>query len=86
MLRDTCRQFAESELMPVAAKVDKDHWYPEPQVKKMGKLGLMGLNMPGDLGGSDLDYLAYAIVMEEISRGCASAGVILSAHNSLYLA
>ena len=52
----------------------------------MGELGLMGLNMPGDLEGSELDYLAYAIVMEEISRGCASAGVILSAHNSLFLA
>ena len=86
MLRDTCRQFAEAELMPIAGKIDKEHLYPEAEVKKMGELGLMGLNMPGELGGSDLDYLAYAIVMEEISRGCASAGVILSAHNSLYLA
>ena len=55
MLRDTCRQFAEAELQPIAGKIDKEHWYPEPQVKKMGELGLMGLNMPGDLGGSELD-------------------------------
>jgi len=51
----------------------------------MGELGLMGLCIPEDLGGTGLDYLAYAIAMEEISRGCASAGVVMSAHNSLYL-
>jgi len=51
----------------------------------MGQLGLMGLNVPESLGGTGMDYLAYAIAMEEISRGCASAGVIMSAHNSLYL-
>lgn len=51
----------------------------------MGELGLMGLCMPEELGGPGLDYLAYAIAMEEISRGCASAGVIMSVQNSLYL-
>lgn len=51
----------------------------------MGDLGLMGINAPTELGGADLDYLAYSIAMEEISRGCASAGVIMTAHNSLYL-
>ncbi|XP_076237567.1 activator-recruited cofactor subunit 42 isoform X2 [Calliopsis andreniformis] len=51
----------------------------------MGELGLMGIAIPEHLGGAGLDYLAYAIAMEEISRGCASAGVIMSAHNSLYL-
>ncbi|CAL4145253.1 unnamed protein product, partial [Meganyctiphanes norvegica] len=86
MLRKTCRDFAEGELMPIASKVDKEHWYPEEAVKKMGELGLMGLNVPEELGGTGLDCLAYAIAMEEISRGCATAGVILSAHNSLYLA
>ena len=45
----------------------------------------MGINVPTEYGGSELDALAYAIAMEEISRGCASAGVIMSAHNSLYL-
>ena len=52
----------------------------------MGELGLMGINAPEDYGGSGLDSLAYAVSLEEISRGCASAGVIHSAHNSLYLA
>jgi butyryl-CoA dehydrogenase len=49
------------------------------------ELGMMGINTPGEYGGSDLDALSYAIAMEEISRGCASVGVIMSAHNSLYL-
>ena len=50
----------------------------------MGELGLMGVSIPEELGGTGLDYLAYAIAMEEISRGCASAGVIMSVNNSLY--
>lgn len=54
------------------------------QVKQMADLGLMGIAVPADHGGSDMDYLAYAIAMEEISRGCASAGVIMSVNNSLY--
>lgn len=85
MLQKTCRDFAEGELKPIAAKIDKEHLYPEEQIKKMGELGLMGITVPEELGGPGLDYLAYSIAMEEISRGCASAGVIMSAHNSLYL-
>lgn len=51
----------------------------------MGELGLMAVSVPESLGGTGLDYLAYAIGMEEISRGCASAGVVMSVNNSLYL-
>jgi len=85
MLRKTCRDFAEGELKPNAAKFDKEHLYPKEQVLKMGELGLMSIVVPEEYGGAGLDYLAYAIGMEEISRGCASAGVVMSAHNSLYL-
>lgn len=85
MLYKTCRDFAEGELKPIAAKIDKEHLYPSEQIKKMGELGLMGITVPESLGGTGLDYLAYAIAMEEISRGCASAGVIMSVNNSLYL-
>ncbi|ODN05497.1 Short-chain specific acyl-CoA dehydrogenase, mitochondrial [Orchesella cincta] len=85
MLRTTCRDFAEGELKPIAAKLDKEHLFPKEQVKKMGELGLMSITIKEELGGAGLDYLAYAIAMEEISRGCASSGVIMSAHNSLYL-
>ncbi|TGZ37994.1 short-chain specific acyl-CoA dehydrogenase, mitochondrial [Temnothorax longispinosus] len=85
MLYKTCRDFAEEELKPVAAEIDKKHLFPTEQIKKMGELGLMGLCVPEALGGTGLDYLAYAIATEEISRGCASAGVIMSVQNSLYL-
>uniref|UniRef100_V5I817 Short-chain specific acyl-CoA dehydrogenase, mitochondrial n=1 Tax=Anoplophora glabripennis TaxID=217634 RepID=V5I817_ANOGL len=85
MLQKTCRDFAEGELKPIAAKIDREHLYPKEQIKKMGELGLMAVACPEDLGGAGLDYLAYAIAMEEISRGCASAGVIMSVNNSLYL-
>lgn len=85
MLYKTCRDFAEGELKPHAAKFDRDHLYPGDAIKKMGELGLMAIATPEELGGAGLDYLAYAIALEEISRGCASAGVIMSVNNSLYL-
>ncbi|XP_009180112.1 short-chain specific acyl-CoA dehydrogenase, mitochondrial isoform X2 [Papio anubis] len=85
MLLQTCRDFAEKELSPIAAQVDKEQLFPAAQVKKMGGLGLLAMDVPEELGGAGLDYLAYAIAMEEISRGCASTGVIMSVNNSLYL-
>lgn len=85
MLQKTCRDFAENELKPIAAKTDREHLYPKEQIKKMDELGLMRIALPESLGGTGLDYLAYSIAMEEISRGCASAGVIMSVHNSLFL-
>ncbi|GJQ78116.1 Arc42 [Trypoxylus dichotomus] len=85
LLQKTCRDFAEGELKPIAAKIDREHLYPKEQIKKMGELGLMAVAVPEDLGGTGLDYVAYAIAMEEISRGCASCGVIMSVNNSLYL-
>ncbi|XP_015123105.1 short-chain specific acyl-CoA dehydrogenase, mitochondrial [Diachasma alloeum] len=85
MLYKTVRDFSEGELKPIAAKLDKEHRYPVEQVKKMGELGLMAISTPEDLGGTGLDYLAYAIALEEIARGCASTGVIMSVNNSLYL-
>ena len=66
-------------------EIDKACRYPEEQIKKMGELGLMGINVKEKYGGSELDALAYAIAMEEISRGCANAGNIMTAHNSLYI-
>ncbi|XP_058439158.1 short-chain specific acyl-CoA dehydrogenase, mitochondrial isoform X1 [Marmota monax] len=83
MLRQTCRDFAEKELFPIAAQVDKEHLFPAAQVKKMGELGLLAMDVPEELGGAGLDYLAYSIAMEEISRGCASTGVIMSVNNPL---
>ncbi|KAK6483639.1 short-chain specific acyl-CoA dehydrogenase [Huso huso] len=85
MLRQTCRDFADRELCPIAAQLDKEHRYPAEQVRKMGAMGLMAVEVPEQFGGAGLDYLAYAIGVEEISRGCASTGVVMSVNNSLYL-
>nr|XP_033811394.1 short-chain specific acyl-CoA dehydrogenase, mitochondrial isoform X2 [Geotrypetes seraphini] len=85
MLRQTCRAFAEKELAPVAAQLDREHRFPAEHVKKMGALGLLAMDVPQEYGGAGLDYLAYSIALEEISRGCASTGVIMSVNNSLYL-
>ncbi|XP_035218933.1 short-chain specific acyl-CoA dehydrogenase, mitochondrial-like isoform X2 [Stegodyphus dumicola] len=85
MLQQTCRKFAEEELQPLAAKFDKEHLFPGEQIKKIGKLGLMGLTLPENEGGSGLDNVAYVVAMEEISRGCASCATIFSVHCSLYL-
>lgn len=85
MLQQTCRDFANEELVPEAAKFDREHLFPVDKVMKMGELGLMSIAVSEEFGGTGLDYLAYAIAMEEISRGCASCGVIMSVNNSLYL-
>eukprot|EP00128_Syssomonas_multiformis_P002541 Colp12_sorted_trinity150504_noHs@252 len=84
MLRKMCRDYADNELKPNAAKIDREHLFPAEHVKAIGELGLMGLSVKSEDGGAGLDYLAYAIAMEEISRGCASVGVIMSVNNSLY--
>lgn len=85
MIYEMCRKFADEELAPHAGEWDKKHAFPTQAVCKLAELGLMGINTPSELNGSELDALSYAIAMEEISRGCASVGVIMSAHNSLYL-
>ena len=85
MIYDMCRKFADEELAPKAGEWDKKHEFPVAAVEQLGELGLMGINTPEESGGVGLDALSYAIAMEEISRGCASVGVIMSAHNSLFL-
>lgn len=84
MLRDTCRDFSKSELAPNAAAWDREHVYPKDALAKMSELGLMGIFIPEAWGGADLDVVSYAIAMEEISRGCASCGVVMSVNNSLF--
>jgi butyryl-CoA dehydrogenase len=84
MLRQTCREFADKELIPVAAQLDREHRFPVEQVRRMAGMGLMGVAIPEEEGGTGLDTLAYVLAMEEISRGCASTGVIMSVNNSLY--
>jgi alkylation response protein AidB-like acyl-CoA dehydrogenase len=83
MLRDMVRQFAEREAGPSAAERDEHGIWPTDLVKKMGELGLMGVAVAEEYGGAGLDYISYAIVIEELSRIDASLGVIASVNNSL---
>ncbi len=85
MVKDMCRQFADNELKPTAEEFDRSHEYPMEHVKKLSELGMMGIVYPEEYNGAGMDYLSYAIAVEELSRGDASVGVIVSAHNSLCL-
>src|SRR2546430_10706911 len=84
LLRETCREFADRELKPNAKRWDREHRYPAEAVKKAFELGLGGVAVPSEWGGAGMDTVAYALAIEEISRGCASVGVTLSVNNSLY--
>jgi butyryl-CoA dehydrogenase len=79
----TARDFATREVLPQAAENDRLHRFPEALVKLMGELGFLGVAVPEAWGGAGMDSLAYALIMEEISRACASTGVIMSVNNSL---
>lgn len=83
MIRETARDFAQTEVAPGAAARDESHEFPAAIVKKLAELGFMGVAIPEELGGAGLDHLCYVIAMEEISRACASTGVIMSVNNSL---
>lgn len=83
MVRNMCREFAENELREQAVEIDKTHRFPLETTRKLGELGIMGVVYDDKYGGAGMDYVSYAIAVEEISRVCASSGVIVSAHNSL---
>lgn len=83
MIRQTARDFAQKEIAPIAAEHDETGAFPSETVKKMGQLGLMGIEVPEEYGGAGLDTLAYVLAMEEISKVDASHGTIMSVNNSL---
>jgi len=83
MLRDMVRDFAENEVKPTAAERDKHEEFPTELIPKIAELGLMGVAIPEDKGGSGMDYVSYAIAIEELSKVDASIGVIVSVNNSL---
>jgi len=83
MIKNMVKEFAEKEVAPIAAELDKKEEYPTKTLEKMAKLGLLGIIIPQEYGGAGLDTISYATVVEEISRKCASTGVITSVHNSL---
>jgi butyryl-CoA dehydrogenase len=82
-VQTTARDFAQGEVLPKAAEIDREHRHPAELVKRMAELGFLGIAVPEQFGGAGLDHVSYAIAMEEISRACASTGVIMSVNNSL---
>lgn len=83
LIQKTAREFTEKDVKPLAAEIDRDHKHPKELVVKMAELGLMGVAVPDSDGGAGMDNVSYALAIEEISRGCASTGVIMSVNNSL---
>lgn len=83
-IRDLAREFAQKEIAPIAAEYDARGEFPRDTIKKMGELGLMGIEIPVEYGGAGLDTLCYVLAMEEISKADASHGTIMSVNNSLY--
>ncbi|MEO5617803.1 MAG: acyl-CoA dehydrogenase [Candidatus Eisenbacteria bacterium] len=82
-VREMVRDFAEAEIRPIAAQIDETHEFPHENVKKMAGLGLLGMFVPEEWGGAGMSYLSYVVAIEELSRVCASHGVIASVNNSL---
>lgn len=83
MIRDMARDFAAAELTPNAERWEKDGWLDDQVLRQMGELGLLGMMVPEEWGGSYIDYSCYALAVEEIARGCAATGAVMSIHSSV---
>jgi alkylation response protein AidB-like acyl-CoA dehydrogenase len=84
LIQETARDFAQSEIRPIASEIDREGRFPHETVKKMGELGLMGIAVPERWGGAAADAVSYVLALEEIAKVCASHAVIMSVNNSLY--
>ena len=82
-IREMAARFADSEVAPLADKIDKNKKIPQELIQKLAENGFLGIFIPEEYGGSGMDYVSYSIIVEEISRACASTGVFVSAHCSL---
>ena len=83
MARSLFKEFAETEVKPLAQEVDETEVFPRETVYKMQKLGFLGIPMPKEYGGAGADDVAYAMAVEELAKKCAATAVIVAAHNSL---
>jgi butyryl-CoA dehydrogenase len=84
MIQATVREFADSQIKPIAAEIDREARFPHETVKRMGELGLMGMVIPERWSGGGAGAVAYVVALEEIARACASHAVVMSVNNSLY--
>jgi alkylation response protein AidB-like acyl-CoA dehydrogenase len=78
------RKFAETEIKPVAAELDRTHRHPQEICRKLGQMGIMGVSVPAEYGGAGMDNVTYVLAIIEIAKACASCGVIVSVNNTLY--
>jgi butyryl-CoA dehydrogenase len=83
MIRKMIKEFAEKEVAPIAEYLDAEAEYPKDTIAKLGELGVMGMPFPPEYGGAGADYIAYIMAVEELSKVCASHGVIVQTHNAL---
>jgi alkylation response protein AidB-like acyl-CoA dehydrogenase len=83
MIRDSAREFALQELKPHASRWEKEGWIADSAVAKLGELGLLGMMVPEEWGGSYTDYIAYALAIEEIAAGCGATAALVSVHSSV---
>ncbi|MDD3165119.1 MAG: acyl-CoA dehydrogenase [Oscillospiraceae bacterium] len=83
LLQKMVRDFTETEVKPLAQEVDEEERFPEETAVKLAKLGMLGIPFPKQYGGAGFDTLAYAMTVEELSKACATTGVLVSAHTSL---
>ncbi|MGH2606415.1 MAG: acyl-CoA dehydrogenase family protein [Anaerolineales bacterium] len=84
LIRQTAREFAQNEIAPIASQFDETGEFPVETVRRMGQLGLMGIEVPEEYGGAGLDTLAYVLALEEVSKADAAHGTIMSVNNSLF--
>jgi butyryl-CoA dehydrogenase len=83
MIRAMVREFARTEILPTAAERDRTREFPRENLRKMGELGLMGMNVPVEYNGAGVDTVSYSVALQEIAYACASTAVIMSVHNSV---
>ena len=83
LIREMVREFAQTEVAPIAAEIDRDHRFPEELIPQMAKLNILGVPIPEEFGGAGADNVSYVIALEELARVCASTSIIVSGHTSL---
>ncbi|OVE80351.1 acyl-CoA dehydrogenase [bacterium J17] len=83
LVQKMAADFAAGSVKPLARKIDHEHYFPKELIPKLSELGFLGVNVPEEYGGAGLDYVSYALIIEELAKVCASTSVIVSAHNSL---